>query len=222
MQPYVRLREERRTSRRTIADALGVVWQEFGLDVGSAEIRIGPVQLPSGLRAAIVDVVFPDLGCAVSLPTSSRFKALHGTWREELEISRLDRADGCSDGFVQLADGTRLRAVEVIPTRLPYEPSELDKRILEHVISLTGAKDHCYRSIREGLPEHLRNVVPDIRVLDFSRVRTIRAPLLKEIRGYISDHDPDLRVSNQKIADALAMFGIRVPRRRRRATPATF
>ena len=32
MQPYVRLQEQRRTSRRTIADALEVVRQEFGLD----------------------------------------------------------------------------------------------------------------------------------------------------------------------------------------------
>jgi hypothetical protein len=104
---------------------------------------------------------------------------------------------------------------------LPYEPSEVDERILRHVIALTRA-ERCYRSIREDLSVHLQDTVPDIRVLDFSRVRTIRAPLLKVIRGYIEDHDPGLRVSNQKIADALAMFGIRVPRQRRRTRrPAT-
>jgi hypothetical protein len=42
-------------------------------------------------------------------------------------------------------------------------------------------------------------------------------PLLKVLRGYIEDTDPELKVSNQKIADALATFGVRIPRRRRRA-----
>ena len=121
--------------------------------------------------------------------------------------------------YHQLADGTRWRAVEVVPTLLPYKLSKLDEKILGYVISLTKAY-YCYRSLREDLPEHLREMVPDIRVLDFGRVRMIEAPQLKMIRGYISDKDPDLRVSNQKIADALAMFGIRVPRFRRPRTPA--
>jgi len=56
-----------------------------------------------------------------------------------------------------------------------------------------------------------------VRALEYSRVRTIRAPLLKVLRGYIEDTDPELKVSNQKIADALATFGVRIPRRRRRA-----
>jgi hypothetical protein len=221
LQPYVRLREENRMNRRTVADALEVVRQEFGLDdIGSARVRIGLLPLPSVRCTALVDVVFSDLGCRVSLPTSSRFKARGTNARQqEFEISRLDRAEICSDGSVLLADGTRLRAVEVLPTLLPYEPSKLDKKILGHVISLTKA-DYCCRSIREGLPEHLQEIVPDIRVLDFSRVRMIDAPQLKVIAGYISDKDPDLRVSHQKIADSLSMFGIRVPRFRRPRTLA--
>jgi DNA-directed RNA polymerase specialized sigma54-like protein len=39
---------------------------------------------------------------------------------------------------------------------------------------------------------------------------------LKAIKAYIETHDPELRVSNQKIADALAKCGVRVPRRRHR------
>ena len=222
MQPYVRLQEQRRTKRRTIADALEVVRQELGLDdTGPAHVRIGPLRLPSGRCTALVDVVFSGLGCGVSLPTSSRFMGRSGTRSrpEEFEISRLDRAAVCSDGSV-LANGTPLRAVEVVPTVSGYEPTKLDQKILGYLISLTRA-DYCYRSIREGLPEHLREVVPDIRVLDFSRVRMIKAPPLKVIRGYISDKDPDLRVSNQKIADTLAMSGVRVPRFRRPRAPVT-
>jgi hypothetical protein len=223
MQPYVRLQEERRTSRRTIADALEVVAQEFGLDdIGPARVRIGPLQLPSGKCTALVDVVFSDLGCGVSLPTSSRFMARSATssQQQEFEISRLDRAEICPDGSVLLADGTRWRAVEVVPTLLPYKLSKLDEKILGYVISLTKAH-YCYRSLREDLPEHLREMVPDIRFLDFGRVRMIKAPQLKVIRGYIADSDPRLRVSNQKIADALAMFGVRAPRCRRPRAPAT-
>jgi hypothetical protein len=222
MQPYVRLQEERRTSRRTIADALEVVRQEFGLDdIGPAHVRIDPLRLPCGQCTALVDVLFSDLSCGVSLPTSAQFKARSETSsrQQEFEISRLDGAEIYSDGSAELADGTRLLAVEVVPTHLPYEASKLDQKILGYVISLTKA-DYCCRSIREGVPEHLQEMIPDIRVLDFSRVRMIEASLLKVIRGYISDKDPDLRVSNQKIADALAMFGIRVPRSRRPRTRA--
>jgi hypothetical protein len=118
-----------------------------------------------------------------------------------------------------LSDGIRLHAVEVTPTLLPYEPSEREERILRQVISLTKSA-YCYRNFREDLPEHLQDQVPDLWVLDYSRVRMIEAPLLKVIRGYIEDNDPELKVSNQKIADALAKFGVRVPRRRPRTASA--
>jgi hypothetical protein len=108
-----------------------------------------------------------------------------------------------------------LRAVEVLPTRLPLELSKLDKRILEHVIAMTGA-DYCYRSIREDLPAEFQDIIPDIGGIDYSRVRQIRCPRLKQIQGYIVVHEPEPRVSLQKIADALAGCGVRRPRRRPR------
>jgi hypothetical protein len=197
-----------------------VVRQEQGVDdIAQAEIRLAPLQLPSGKRTAVVQVLFPDLGYSVSLPSSARFRALSTTssHRTVLEISLLDRARICSDNSVVLGNGTRLRAVELLPTYLPYNPSELEERILLHVISLTKSGGYCYRSIREGLPEHLQDRVPDLRMLDYSRVHTIKAPPLKVIRGYIADNDPNLKLSDQKIADALARFGVRVPRPRPRA-----
>lgn len=45
-----------------------------------------------------------------------------------------------ADGVVILSDGTPLRAVEVVPTHLPYHPSELDERILRAVIAMTKAR----------------------------------------------------------------------------------
>jgi hypothetical protein len=218
MPQYVRLQEERRTKRRTVADALDVVRCVLGLEnPPRGQMKVGLLGLPSGNWTALIDVTFPDLGCIVSLPTSARFRALSGTSSEhqDFEISRLEGAEVDSDGSVRLADGARFRAVEVLPTRLPYEPSQLDERILRHVISLTRAS-HCYRSIREGLPEHLQDQVPDLRALDYSRVRTIQAPRLKVIQGYIEDNDSECKPSIQKIADALAAFGVRVPRPRPR------
>jgi hypothetical protein len=217
VQPSVRLQEERRTRRRTVADALDVICQAFGIaEIPDAQIQLGPLRLPSGKLTALVDVVFPDLGCRVSLPTSARFKALTdaSSQRQVFEIFLLDQAEVYSDGSL-LLDGTRLRAVEVIPTYLPYEPSELEERILRHVIVRTNSY-HCYRSVREDVPEHLRDQIPDVRALDYARVRTIQTPPLKAIQSYIEVHDPKLKVSNQKIADALAAFGVRVPWRRPR------
>jgi hypothetical protein len=214
-----RLLEELRTKRRTVADALDVVRLVLGLqDAPRGQIQIAPFCLPSGEWTALVNVVFPELGCIVSLPTSAQFRARSAQTSEyqEFEISRLDGAEVDSEASVLLADGIPLRAVEVLPTHLPYKPSELDERILRLVISLTGS-EYCYRSIREGLPEHRQHQVPDVRGLDYSRVRKIQAPPLKVIRGFIEDQHPDLKVSNQKIADALARFGIRVPRPRPRA-----
>jgi hypothetical protein len=103
MQPYVKLQEMRRMSRRSSADALEVVRQELGLDdIGPAHVKIGLLRLPSGQCPAVVDVVFSDFGCGVSLATSSRFKARTtiSSRQKEFENSRLDRAEVCSDGSV--------------------------------------------------------------------------------------------------------------------------
>ena len=77
MAQMARLQEERRSSRRAIADVLEVVHQVFGLkETLRGEVRVGPLRLPSGEWTALVDVVFPDLDYRVSLPTSARFQAL--------------------------------------------------------------------------------------------------------------------------------------------------
>ena len=216
MRPRVRLREEERMSRRTVADALEVVREERrGEQVASGRFDIAVIELPSKERTALVDVVFPELGCRVSLPTSARFSARPQTkpGRREFDISRLRDASVTSDGSVMLSDGTRLHAVEVIPTHLPYHPSELDERILGAVIVMTKAD--CFRNLRDDVPERYRDHIPDWWVLDHGRVAKIQAPPLKVIQGHIADNDPDLKVSLQKISDALKMFGIRIPRRRR-------
>jgi len=220
MQPYLGLDEAGRTRRRTAADAFEVVRQKLGVgEITRAEIRLAFFALPWGEWTAGVTVLFPDLGRYVALPASARFSARTDLpQRQTFEIAVLEGAEICSDGSVLLKDGRRLRAVEVMPTPL-HRPSALDERILYYVIALTESW-RCCRSIREGVPEEYACSVPDISVLDYSYVPKIKAPLLKQIRGYIEQRDPQLRVSNQKIADALARCGVRVPRRRPRKVTA--
>jgi hypothetical protein len=220
VEPYVRLREEHRTQRHTIADVLEVVHEKLGLtEIPAGRIALLQVTLPWKETTAFVDVVFTDLGCAVSLPMSGRFTARTETepQRIEYDISDLRDAEVCSDGSVRLANGTWLRAVEVLPTFLPHKPSAEERthwddgeRILLHVIVLTKSF-FCFRMLRDSLPPDLQHRVHDLWAVDYSRVHEIKAPPLKVIRAHIEDNDPELDISNQTIANALQEFGVRIP-----------
>jgi hypothetical protein len=212
------LKEDDRNNRRTVADALEVIRQEFGVDeTPGAEISVGPLPLPSGEATAAVVLICPDLDCYVSLPASWWFTAFteRSSRRHRFEIFCLDKAKVGPSGAVVLTDGRSMRGVEMVPTHMPYELSWVEKRILQNVIKLTKSYG-CYRNLRDDLPEHLQPGIPDLWVLDFGRLHTVPRRSLKEIKSHIEDDDPELRVSNQKIADALAKCGVRVPRRRPR------
>jgi hypothetical protein len=212
------LKEDDRNNRRTVADALEVIRQEFGVDeTPGAEIRVSHLPLPSGEATATVVLVCSALDCCVSLPASWWFTAFPEkcSRRQRFEISCLDQAKVGPDGSVVLTDGRCLRGVEMVPTHMPYELSLVEKRILRNVIQFTESYG-CYRNLREDLPEHLQPEIPDLWVLDYGLLHTIPRRPLKTIKAYIETHDPELRVSNQKIADALAKCGVRVPRRRPR------
>ena len=70
-----------------------------------------------------------------------------------------------SIGKVVLADGSRLRAVEVMRTHLPLEPSELDWRIVHHVILLIGAEERCTRYLADGLPSPFREMLGYLKLM---------------------------------------------------------
>ena len=60
MRRYVALDEERRTNRRTIADALEVVRRKLGVgDITRGEIILAPFALPWGGVPATVIILFP-------------------------------------------------------------------------------------------------------------------------------------------------------------------
>ncbi len=216
---YERLFEEARNSRRTIADALDLLRDARGFkDSDQANIRIELLKLPSGDVVGLVNLFFEipsgEEVCIVSLPTSAEFlgKRSGSPKGDRFDIARLDGAVADGRGDVRLNDGTTLRAVEVMPVYMPNEPSELDWRIVQHTISIIGAEERCYRRLGAELPDPYREMAPDIRFLDCSRLSELKLPPLKEIAWKIAARDPTLeKLSQQKIADALRRFGMRLP-----------
>jgi hypothetical protein len=224
MSEFQRLFEEDRNSRRTIADAIEVLRQARDFKSNDrAEIRIGSLRLSPRDVVGLVDVWFKapvgDKISIVSLPTSAQFRAIRrgASQRDCFEIFRLDGAVVDADANVLLKEGGTLSAVEAIPTLLLNQPTELDWRIVRLTVSMIGAENDCYRSLRTGVPQPQQDMVPDLRFLDCSKVYGLDVPPLKEIAYYIAKNDRALRkLSHQKIADALRKFGMRVPKPRPR------
>jgi hypothetical protein len=221
---FQRLFEEHRNSRRTIADAIEDLRQACDFNSNDrAEIRIGPLRLSPRDVVGLVDVGFKapvgDKISIVSLPTSAQFSAIrHGASRRDcFEIIRLNGAVVDADANVLLKEGGILSAVEVIPTLLLNQPTELDLRIVCLTVSMIRAENDCCRSLRAGVPQPQQDMVPDRRFLDCSKLYGLVVPPLKEIAYYIAQNDRALRtLSHQKIADALRKFGMRVPKPRPR------
>jgi hypothetical protein len=230
MQHYELLREEERNHRLTVSHAIDVLPKTAGFeDDDLAEIRVGIMPLPSGEVVGLPIVFFSSnaLGktLVVSLATSAQFKAKRQGEADArlFSIFELHGAKVDNNGMVRLSDGTVIRAVDVVPANLPLKPSDLDWRIVHHVISIIGAQDRCYRSLREhakpkclDVPEEM---IPEIRSIDCSALKGLELPSLKYLAAQIAKRDPTLKnLSHQKIADALRKFGMRIPARRRRRT----
>jgi len=233
MQKHQRLADNSRLSRRTIADVVDVLRQGANFMANdTAMVIIGGMKLPSEEIVGTVQVLFsaPDgTTYVVALPTSRWFLARDETSqeRQKLDICKLDRAIVDGDGNVVLQDGARLRAVEVMPHRLPLDPSDTDWRIVHLTITAVGAEAQCYRLISSNVTRdqfrnrmnlkrlrQLRRSLPRRRVLDFRKLNGLELPPLKELAYRLYELDPTLDISQQKIADALRDFGIRIPRQR--------
>jgi hypothetical protein len=238
MPAYEILDQASRSSRRGIADMLEVLRNKASFGDGDcALIDIGRMKLPSGEAMGLVQIFFstPVKTYIVSLPTAIHFKAIRdGASRPEtFEIFRLDGAKVDCSGRVQLNDGSRLRAVTVIPAVLPLEPSELDWRIVHATVRAIGAEKRCYRRLTDRAPARFRRLRQHGRsrllrktargrwFLDCGALRGLRTPPLKELVYRLMQQDPALKkVSGQKISDALRMFGVRIPASRPRRTGA--
>jgi hypothetical protein len=224
MPQYERLCEAGRISRRTLADAIEVLHQKAGFgDNDRAEIAIGLLKLPSAEVVGLVQIIFdPQIGdkaYVVALPTSKQFKAYRANARQRscFDIAELDGAVVDGSGNVLLANGIALRAVAVIPARLPLAPTELDWRIVHQTLLAIGAV-HCYRYGEYGLPPQLQQMPADLRILDCGTLRGLTLPLLKALAFDIRQRDPRVAdISDQQIANALRKFGIRIPHGRPRS-----
>jgi hypothetical protein len=217
MPRYERLEEKERDKRRTIADVIEVLRRRISDDRLRARIQVGRLRLPSDEVVGLVNIFAESAAdqtvFIVSLPTSAQFRAKHqgSSETETFAIFQLDGAMIDDRGGVELLDGTRLRAVDVIPALLPNEVTELDWRIVRHTIACIEAADECYTYV---LPFAESCYALDCRTLPALRDRI---PLLKQIKAYIAEREPALNtLSEQQIANTLRKFGMRIPQTRPR------
>lgn len=200
-----------RLSMRSIADACERLRKEDELPTGLMfQIRTLPFTPPTGAVTSIVLAIGqrrkdePSRG--VALPSSAFFKAKRdGGSPEVYDICRLDEAWVDDRNRVELADGTHLYSVDLIPTAICRELNETQKRILRLTIECIDAEETCYR----GFPDEL---LPGQRFLDFSTLSSLKLPSLKTIERYIAKKDPAFAGSRQTIANALSASGMRRPR----------
>jgi hypothetical protein len=218
MSAYEVLGEREWKMRRTVADAIEVLRKDVGFEGDDrAQIQLGQLRLPSREIVFLVGIFFESAihkkTFIVWLPTAVQFRAIltDQSVLDQFNIERLERATLDDAGNVELYDGTRMRAVDIIPAPLPYKPSGLDWAIIRLAISKLNAQDECSYSTEGLFSEHPdRN--PYIGFVDCSKLTGLRIPGLKVLKGYIEDQEPTLKsLSKQAIANALRKFGMRIP-----------
>ncbi|TWB59230.1 hypothetical protein [Bradyrhizobium sacchari] len=210
------LQPEERDNRRSIADAVDLLHQHAAFDGGhTVKIRIGGLRLPSqdivGLVAVCAENAAAETSFIVTLPTCKKIRARSHSREdlEEFDIFQFGGATVHGNGNVELVDGTRLRAVDVIPVLLPYNLTELDWVILRRTIEMKGAEQECYTY---SIPFDRPVKAFDCRNLPLRGT----APPVKEILRYIAKREPTLkRLSRQKVDETLRKFGMWRPRTRR-------
>lgn len=215
-----------RMSRRTIADAIEVMRShpEFSQHRRS-KVRTGPLHLPSNDVPFLVQVVCSELGMAVTLPTSQKFRA---KLVDGVRVSDFQRFEtNLLDDFivevtedqvqVLLPDGRRLRGVEIIPYHLPphgdgprdVQSVRLRYQVIQHIVWMLNAEERCYRFVDKDL-------LPGVRVLDFGTLHDLQLPTLSAILHNIQLNNPRLNsISRQTLANFLRDWGLRPPEARR-------
>jgi hypothetical protein len=123
-------------------------------------------------------------------------------------MARIDGAVVDTRGGVTLSDGTLLHAVDVLPFALPFELTDKQRLILECAIEYSAMAEECYHS---PAPK----ILPDMRTLDFARLRLIEIDKLEALVAFVqaafAKHGCK-QPSRQTIANTLAICGMRIPR----------
>lgn len=237
---YEFLRQRERRHRRTINDAIAVFEEELHVKAENAfasgftaKVQVSNLGLPWSDTVSVVSCIFTNAAMersfVVPIATSSTFRAApeRVTEHQSFDIFQLNDAEIFSSGDLRLTDGMRLRAVEVVPTPLPYNPTDLERRIISFTVRKTGEIDRCYPSLFASLPPDLSEGLPDIRMLDYSTFAEskdrprLKIPALKVIRAdFLKENDDIKSLSLQKVSDALTKAGLFIPiRRRKRKIP---
>jgi hypothetical protein len=222
---HVSLAEGAKHNRRSVADAIEVLVMHANFEAGGiGKIAVGIFPFPSKDPLAQLYVSYTDLAAGTTflvwLPVCSRFKATYSKQRTIRESSVFDLNDATVDfdGNVLLTDGTNLKGVEVTPVSLPYELSDLERRILWCTIQFMEIEDKVIRTLGEELDPELRKGMPIIRKLDFQRLNGFLLPSLESIRSFILENESGVKsVSLEKISSTLTKCGMRSVVRRRSA-----
>ena len=224
-----KLIDEGRMSRRTIADAIEVLRSDPKFSPNMrVSIRTDPLCLPSGDVPFLLQAVCADVGLAVTLPTSNKFRAKFahsptGSRPEEFETPLLQGStvEMVKDQVqVILSDGRRLRAVEIIPCHMPprgdqprcVQSFKRQLAVIAHIVRMNNAEDRCYQTVDDDL-------LPGVRRLEFNTLQDLNVPPLSAIIHHIDLNDPDLNgISRQEVANILRDWGLRLPEPRSRST----
>ena len=139
-----------RQSMRSVVDARDALENAAHLQEGShAQIRALPLCLPSGEFTYIILVVSQqhrnDAAWGVALPSCTRVRAKKENGKAiEVHASLLEKAWVDPSGVTRLQDGRTVRAINVVPTPLPWELTALQKRIVYWTLKFIEAEQDCY------------------------------------------------------------------------------
>lgn len=214
----------------TLAEAMYILEaSENFREGGEGSVHIGRVDLSSGKHFHIVVLKYHvPTGQTIEVPLHSAnfFMGIErsGTERQQYPIELLHGALIGADAAATLLDRRELRAVEIIPERLPYELSALDEKIIHAAINAAKLDNTVYRSLQHGAPEEHIDYVPDLRFIDFNalaQARQAKFPLKAIAKSFAKLFPLEKVPSLQKIADTLALVGLRIPKSRGKLRDST-
>ncbi len=208
MAAFKNLEEDKRQTRRTLADAFDVIERACNVKETPAEVKILELRLATGqIVGAAVSVWFSELQSVVAMPVALEFRAVRigGDARETFAISRLHGAHWSGRGPVRLADGTEVNALELIKT--PLNHSDLEVAIVREVLGFLKEPE-AYRNLMDDMPSEHKEQLPDLYVVDYSRLPGLglHVGLLPPIQKRLASSG--LNASLPTIASALKRAGI--------------
>lgn len=235
--PDMKIIDEGRLFRRKVADAVDVLRSHlnFSEDIRPT-ISVGPLRLPSGDVPFLVLLACAELGWAVTLPSSKRFRAnfVHQPMASKVGGWDIRLLGGAIVEMVEgqahvIQAGKRMHGVEVIPYRMPahgdrqrdVKSMKIQSAVIQHVVRMCN-DDRCYRYLQTDADKDTQNeldkdqdLLPILRVIDFNMLHVLELPSLSDLMHDIQLNNEKLNhISRQTVANILRDWGIRLPQSR--------